>query len=188
MHAIDGQPLPGGKYDHYFAVPPNELGLDVGGGGDSSCMAQRRGGHARILWEDHNPDTMQTCGRALATLEETGAKELKVDKIGIGRGVADRGQELAKPVVGINVGEAAANNESFVNLRDRFEAGEIDIDENDSMLAEELGAIRFFRTSSGKIQIESKDQMKKRGLKSPNRFDALVLAFAKGKLPDLAMS
>jgi len=195
-HPIEGQKTSKGISDHSYKQPPNELGMDVGGGGDSSCMAQRKGGYARILWEDHNPDTMQTCGKAIATLNDTGASILKVDKIGIGRGVADRGAELGKPVVGVNVGEAAYDNESFMNLkaelcwnlRDRFEAGEIDIDENDQALADEISSVRFFRTSSGKIQIESKDQAKKRGIKSPNRFDALVLAFGRGGQPELAMS
>jgi len=181
---------------HRFRTPPNELGMDVGGGGDSSTVAQRRGGYVRILWEDQNPDTMQTCGRALADLEATGASVLKVDKIGIGRGVVDRGLELAKSVVGINVGEGASDNTSYLNLRaelwwmvrELFEANAIDIDEGDTRLADELVSIRFFRTSSGKIQIESKDQAKKRGISSPNRADALMLAIARPTLPELAMS
>lgn len=168
---------------------PVELGTDVGGGSDSSTIALRRGPVVRILREDHNPDTMQTCGNVISTLKETNSIQAKVDDIGIGRGVVDRAKELKEPVVGINVGSAARDTEAFVNLRaelwwavrDRFEKGEIDIDPADDDLAGELCSLRYKRTSSGKIQIESKDEAKRRGIPSPNRADALMLALAPPK-------
>jgi hypothetical protein len=172
----------------------NEIGLDVGGGGDSTCGAHRRGGHVRIRWEDHNPDTMQTCGLAIAKRKRFGASVVKVDSIGIGRGVADRAKEQNEPFIAVNVGEGAEGTnidgnsfkEDFINkraqyywqLRERFEQGQIDIDPNDDELAKELSNLRFKRTSSGKIQIESKDEMKRRKLPSPNRAEAVMLAFA----------
>lgn len=172
----------------------NEIGLDVGGGGDSTCGAHRRGGHVRIRWEDHNPDTMESCGLAIHNRKRFGASRVKVDSIGIGRGVADRAKELKEPFVAVNVGEAAEGtniegeplSEHYINkraqyywqLRERFEEGTIDIDPEDKQLAFELASLRFKRTSSGKVQIESKDEMKKRKLPSPNRAEAVMLAFA----------
>ena len=164
----------------------NELGVDVGGGGDSSCVAHRHGPVVRIVREDKNPDTMSTCGNVIADLERWRATSAKIDEIGIGRGIVNRGTELNKPFIGINVGAGAKNPAAFMNLRaelwwnirERFESGEIDIDPADDDLAAELCALRYHRTSSGKIQIESKDQAKKRGYGSPNRADALMLAFA----------
>lgn len=175
---------------------PNELGVDVGGGGDSSTIAHRTGQRVRVIHEDHNPDTMETCGNVVNKLEVTGASVAKIDMIGIGRGVVDRGKELGLPFLGINVGEKAQDIESefdedevksgFVNLRSElwwhvrtlFERGEIDIDENDEELAGELAEIRFKRTSTGKIQIESKADAKKRDVPSPNRADAVMLSLA----------
>jgi hypothetical protein len=168
----------------------NEIGLDVGGGGDSSCIAHRRGGVVRIIREDHNPDTMATCGNLLGDMRKTGATLGKVDVIGIGRGVVDRALEQDKPVVGINVGSAPSEEgeefyanfraEAWWNVRELFESGDIDIDPNDDDLAGELAAIRYKRTSNGgKIQIESKDEAKRRGIPSPNRADAVMLAFCK---------
>jgi hypothetical protein len=109
-----------------------------------------------------------------------------VDVIGIGRGVVDRGKEQKKPFIGVNVGEVADDPESFVNrraelwwaVRERFERGEIAVDPGDEDLLAELSDIRFKRTSAGKIQIESKDEAKRRGVASPNRADALMLSFA----------
>lgn len=165
---------------------PNQLGVDVGAGGDSSCICHRLGGRYRIIHEDTNPDTMQTCGEVITRLEETGAELANIDEIGIGKGVTQRGQELSKPFVGINVGRAAFDDQHYVNLRaelywnlrEAFERGEVDLDPEDEDTAGELVEIRFKRLSNGKIQIESKDDMKKRGVKSPNRVEALMLSHA----------
>lgn len=165
---------------------PNELGVDVGGGSDSSTVAQRRGPVVRVIHEDQNPNTMQTCGTVVALRKKHGATSVKVDCIGIGAGLTSRGQELGEPFIGINVGERAVKAEEFANkrseywwaLRDRFEAGEVDLDPEDEDTAAELCSIRYLRTSSGKIQIETKADAKKRGIASPNRADAIMLAFA----------
>jgi len=175
----------------------NHLGQDVGAGGDASTVAHRRGGVVRIINEDHNPDTMQTCGLLIGFLKSKNASLAKVDMIGIGRGIADRAKELKQPVIGINVGEApwpaecfdieeGMDPEGFMNLRAQlywwlrmlFEKGLIDIDAFDDDLAGELVEIRYKRLSSGKIQIESKGEAKNRGIPSPNRAEAVMLSVA----------
>jgi hypothetical protein len=179
---------------------PNELGVDVGGGGDSSTICHRRGGVYRIVHEDTNPDTMQTTGAVIDVLQKTGATLAKIDMIGIGRGVVDRGKELKQPFVGVNVGTKATYGEDdntyeaqeerkrlgigfanlrsqlYWNLRTMFETGTIDIDLLDEQLAAELVEIRYKRRSNGTILIESKEDMLRRGVPSPNRADALMLA------------
>jgi hypothetical protein len=109
-----------------------------------------------------------------------------VDVPGVGGGVVDRLAELDLPVVPYNGGEAPIDKERFVNaraedywtLRERFEQGEIDIDPDDDKLAAQLGSIKWGIDSRGRIKIESKDDMRKRGLPSPDRADALAIAFA----------
>lgn len=165
---------------------PVELGVDVGAGGDSSCVACRRGPVVRIIHEDHNPDTMETCGKVVQLRKQVGASSVKVDEIGIGAGITHRGKELKEPFVGINVGRAPSDPERFANLRaelywnlrERFEGSQIDLDPEDEDTAGELLELRYKRLSSGKIQIESKDEMKRRGVASPNRAEAVMLAFA----------
>jgi hypothetical protein len=185
------------------AIPPgtdDSLGLDVGGGGDSSCCARLRGGHARVLWEDRQPNTMSTLGRLLDTLERTGAPRANVDEIGIGYGMTNRAREQARDetldkgtrarceaVEGVNVGRASSDPAHYLNaraeywwaVRTMFENGEIDIDADDLQLAAELREIRYTRLSSGKIQIESKKEAKARGVASPNRAEAIMLARAR---------
>lgn len=164
---------------------PVELGVDVGGGGDKSTIARRLGPVVRIVHRDRNPDTMQTCGAVLAELSTSKASIAKVDMIGIGRGVVDRAKEQNKPVVGINVGEQARDKEAFTNLRaegywglrERFQEGNIDIDPADEDLAAQLVDLQYKRSSSGKIQMESKEEMKRRGKSSPDDADAVMLSF-----------
>jgi hypothetical protein len=183
---------------------PSELGVDVGAGGDASCTASRRGFVVRVLSEDHNPDTMQTCGKVVDERRSLKASKVKVDEIGIGRGLVDRGVEQGEPFVGINVGnvpicsneencnermnvhDVRCNKMRFANLRaqlywtmrERFERGEMDLDPNDRATAAELVSLRYKRTSQGKIIIESKDDAKRRGVPSPNRAEAVMLALA----------
>lgn len=163
----------------------NVLGVDVGGGGDKSTVCHRRGSHARIVLESSNPDTMQTTGQIIRLLRELKASQASIDEVGIGRGVVDRAKEQKLPILGINVGQPASDPTQFLNLRsegywqlrDRFEAGEIDIDPDDDDLAAQLADLKFMVTSNGKIQIEAKKDMKRRGRDSPDRADALMLAF-----------
>lgn len=181
----------------------NELGVDVGAGGDESAVCHRRGSQYRIKRTDREPDTMKQCGKIIADLEETEATVAKIDKIGIGWGIVNRGMELGKPFVGINVGESPVDNdvegnqppvdERFANLkaqlwwnvRDIFERGDIDIDAFDEELAGELVNIRWERMSSGKIKISNKRKdAQGRPLPSPNRAESLMLAAAPTLAPD----
>jgi hypothetical protein len=49
---------------------------------------------------------------------------------------------------------------------------------NDALLLRQLGEIRYRYDSRGRLKLESKDDLKKRGQPSPDRADALALAFA----------
>src|SRR3990167_299279 len=161
----------------------NELGSDIGGGGDESATCHRKGHVYRILRSYTEPDTMIQTGIIIDDLRMTGATCVKVDKIGIGWGVVNRGQEQNKPFIGINVGEGAtednyASDERFLNLkvelwwnvRSLFESGLIDIDPLDDDLAAELLSIRYERLSTGKIKISPKRKDDKgKIIASPNR-------------------
>lgn len=171
---------------------PNELGADIGGGGDDSATCHRLGDVYRIIRSYSEPDTMVQCGIICDDLLRTNATCVKVDKIGIGWGIVNRGREMGKPFIGINVGEGATDNatasdERFLNLkmelwwnvRGLFERGLIDIDPDDEDLAAELAGIRYERLSSGKMKIADKRRdAKGKTIASPNRAEALMLAAA----------
>lgn len=163
---------------------PIEMGLDVGASedGDPSCLGYRRGGVFRVLYEERQPDTMKTLGRMLQYLQNPQYKcnTVKVDYIGVGRGVVDRAKEQKLPVTAISVGHHAKNPREFGNLlselwwmiRGLFERGEIDIDEADDDLAAELLTMRWEPNSKGQTVVSYADGP------SPNRADALLFTFA----------
>jgi len=174
---------------------PVGLGVDVARfGDDETIIAVRRGPVVRLHSVAAKEDTMQTAGRVIRALSETGAGVAKVDVIGLGAGVVDRLKEQGKPVQEMNAAEAASDPERFANrraewywaLRERFQEGSIDLDP-DEELAAQLSSIKYRIDSRGRIQIESKEDMKKRGLPSPDRADAVVLAFANVQVSDPIM-
>jgi hypothetical protein len=59
-----------------------------------------------------------------------------------------------------------------------FEQGEVDIDPDDDKLSAQLGSIEWGIGSRGRIKIESKDDMRKRGLPSPDRPDTAAMIFS----------
>jgi hypothetical protein len=61
-------------------------------------------------------------------------------------------------------------------LRERLEQGEINIDPDDDKLAAQLGSTKWGLDSRGRIKIESKDDMRKRVLPSPDRADTAAIA------------
>ena len=170
-------------------LPPagdSVLGVDVARfGTDKTILLHRQGPVARIVRTIGSSPTTQTAGEVLA-LMRTHAASANVDGVGVGGGVVDILTEMGADVHDLQAGSAASDTERFVNaraewywgLRERFEQGDIDIDPLDDELAAQLGAIRFEYTSRGQIKIESKDDMAKRGMPSPDRADALMLAYA----------
>jgi hypothetical protein len=112
-------------------------------------------------------------------------KEILVDSIGLGAGVVDRLRELGLPARGINVSESPAMGGTYRNLKAELwyrakawlEARDCKL-AKDEVLISELATVRYSFTSNGKIQIEGKDEIRKRGLPSPDKADAFVLTFA----------
>lgn len=157
-------------------------------GGDRSVVYSNRGGRVRLVKALPQQETMATTG-ALVALRASEGLPLVLDVGGLGIGVYDRliEQNLGG-VHAFNGAERARRADRFVNrraetfwaLREAMMRGEVDLDPLDEELAAQLGSLRWLRDSQGRIQIESKDAMKKRGLPSPDRADAVAMLFALG--------
>ena len=88
----------------------------------------------------------------------------------------------------VNVGEAAASRENCARLRDElwfkgrewFQDRACSMPKDDALIAE-LTSPTYAFTSTGKMVVESKADMKKRGLRSPDLADAFLLTFACGE-------
>lgn len=180
---------------------PHTLGVDVARfGSDTTVIAHRQGAHVRIVKTMSHVPTTETAGEVTKLQREHGYPVAQVDGVGVGGGVVDILRENGQPVTDMQAGGAAtpevdpktgqtihryknARAEWFWHLRTLFANGQIDIDPNDDELASQLGSLRWNLDSKGRIQIESKDEMKARGMPSPDRADALMLAF--GHRPEI---
>jgi hypothetical protein len=110
---------------------------------------------------------------------------VNVDAIGIGYNFGLHLQDQGFNVNLVNVGESAHDSERFANLkaeyywglRECFEQGRISGLMDETTIGQ-LATIRYRQTATGKTQIESKDDARKRGVKSPDRAEAVMLAYA----------
>ncbi len=177
---------------------PTEFGVDVGGGIDRSVIIMREGYKSQILDAFGSQNTMETVQRVSMLAERYSPSLIKIDSIGIGKGVADRLAEMGFPVEYI-IGGAKSNDDRFLNLRAEMYWGlrmllEGDVRDpndpegkktiqiqlpNDSRAVNELGVVRYLRSRTDRtIQVEKKDDIKKRLGHSPDFADAIVYAFA----------
>lgn len=176
------------KSGEYLADPDDPLvfGIDVGAGGDKSIIVPRQGRRVERLFENSSPDTMQVVGWIVKNKDDMEATALAVDMIGLGQGVYDRLRELRIPrVYAVDARRTARQDDKFFrvrdemyfNLRKRFEAGTIDIPPDEELIGE-LTCIKYNPLdSSGKIKVEGKKELRKRGIESPNKADALCMSF-----------
>lgn len=172
-------------------------------GRDKSALAKRQ--QNRLLepirwWV--KLDTMELAARVKLEWDETPTHqrpvEINVDVIGIGAGVVDRLRQLGLPARGINVSESPAlrDKDKYANLKaDLWFRGRAWFAAKDCALPDEYGNHRRandgidlvgeltrvkyrFRKGSQKLEIETKDEIKKRGMESPDGADAFMLTFA----------
>ena len=111
--------------------------------------------------------------------------KVKVDDTGIGAGVTDNLQEIESElditVIPVNNGAKPQNEEEYYNLgaetwgemKNMLEV--IKLPDDDDLIGQ-MSTRKYVLDKVGRIQLEAKEKMKKRGLKSPDRADATALA------------
>jgi hypothetical protein len=173
-----------------FPADGNEsiFGIDVARfGDDKTVVVERQGKLVPRLWQWSKTDLVETERRILALIDQIQPAAVNVDDTGL-VGLYDHLNRhsgyRSRPLLGsINFG-AGARSDRFANLRaegymalaKRFEDGDIAI-LNDTELLAQLCSMRYRFNAKGRLQIESKEDMKSRGLPSPDKADALMLAF-----------
>jgi len=195
--AGDKQFIPAGIVERaQTAVPythPNDefiMGVDVARfGDDETVIAFRRGRDAACEAWLALPklDTMETAARVADLIDRMKPDAVFIDETGVGAGVVDRLKSLQYSVIGVNFGSSpsgltrvkTANKraEMWQRLKEWLEQGGVRIP-NDRALEVELTGVEYKHDHNNAIQLEKKEDMKKRGLKSPDRADALALTFA----------
>jgi phage terminase large subunit len=160
-------------------------GIDVAGPGEDETCAIVRDERGAIVaaasWRSADPR-----GEVVAFLGEWRERlyTVNVDSIGIGYNFGLHLQDQGFPIELVNVGEPSREPEKFANakaeyywgLRMRFEAGDVSGIEDEIAIGQ-LTAIRYRHNPRGQIRIESKEEARKRGVKSPDRAEAMMLAF-----------
>lgn len=174
-------------------VEPNGalvIGVDVAiSDRDRTAIIRRKGRHTYNLERISNYNTMEIVGRLKRIITQEKPRKMYIDCIGVGAGVVDRLQEMGYDCVeGVNVSRTANDKERFRNLRAELWSdmrdwfyGELPVQiPDDDQLHGELCSLGFKENSSGQLQIESKDELRARGLPSPDGADALSLTFFGG--------
>ncbi|MFB7496075.1 hypothetical protein ACFC09_15510 [Streptomyces sp. NPDC056161] len=180
--------------------PPLEgrrfTGVDVArAGGDSTVLAHRWGTVITGLETHDREDTMRTTARVQAAVGDTGEILPVVDSMGVGGGVVDRLRELGVPVLAYT-GAAKTNGRTrdgewgFINVRsaaywrmrellDPAHGSEIMLPPDDVLVAD-LTAPTWDTTTGvpPKIRVEPKEELVKRMGRSPDKGDAVVMAFS----------
>lgn len=168
-----------------------QYGVDVARYGSNKTVIYRnRAGMVRRVFEAAKTSTTETAGQVKARLApHQGGVPGVIDADGIGGGVVDiLVEQRVRGVVPFHGGAPAYDSTRFANRRaevywtfkEEMELGHVDLDPDDDQLASQLGSVKWELDSKGRVRIESKDKMAKRGLPSPDHADAAVLSFMAG--------
>lgn len=185
-------------------------------GNDETVIYRNVRGKLKLAKNRRGQDLMKTVGDIVSlykhTLKEfpqyTGKIYVNIDDTGLGGGVTDRLREVKTEeklhrlvVIPINAAERIETNTKagkeaaeyyndltthmWATVKELLENRQIEIFDDEETIAQ-LSSRKYTIGSNGKVQIETKKEMKKRGLDSPDRADALALSVYLGKIPKYA--
>lgn len=186
-------------------------------GDDETIIAPRIGGKVFDLLTYSKQSTMETSGRILRAVDEfknmypqINRVKIKTDDDGLGAGVTDRLREVVTQerlnyeIIPIQNGSSAIEKDKYYNkASEMWDVMREELDNNlscylqgkestiqlpnDDKLIKQLSNRKYSVDSKGKIQIESKKEMKKRMGESPDRADAVIYSFAENGISDLSL-
>lgn len=166
------------------------IGVDVAlGDTDKTAIIRRKGRVAYNLETFRNMNTMEIAGMLKHVIEKEKPYRMYIDCIGVGAGVVDRLREMGYYFVeGINVARSANQKDKFRNLRAElwsemrdwfYQEMLVQVPDSDELHGD-LCNLGYKYDSSGRLVIESKDDLRARGMPSPDTSDALALTFYSG--------
>lgn len=177
------------KFDVTDPTGANVVGVDPARfGDDRTAIAWRKGRKVIKLETKTKIDTMETAGWVRRIIEQDKPDRVFVDVVGLGAGVVDRLNEMGfgDIVQGVNGGERAFDRDQYINrraemwdeMRRWLDSDEgVDLPDEDAIHADLIGPTYSFDSSS-RLRLEKKEDMKKRGLRSPDGGDAIALTFS----------
>lgn len=165
---------------------PRVLGIDVARyGDDRTVFFARQGRRAFTPKVLRNLSTMEVAAHAAASIDKWQPDAVFVDATGVGAGVVDRLLQLGYPVQGVDAASRALTaSPRFVNRRAEmwwmmadWLKGPVAVPDDAELLAE-VTAPTYRFDAGGRLQLEGKQELKSRGLPSPDKADALALTFS----------
>ena len=163
---------------------PIVIGVDPARfGADATVIAIRQGRDIVSIRRHRGDDTMTVVGHVIDVIEEYKPTLVVIDEGGLGAGIVDRLKEQRYKVKGINFGNKAKNPIMYGNkraemwgaMKDWLKTASIPLDR---FLKTDLISPMMKPDSKGTIFLESKKDMKARGLASPDAADAICVTFA----------
>ena len=166
------------------ASAPIIVGVDPARfGADSTVIAIRQGRDIVTIKRYKGDDTMTVVGHVIDVIEEYKPTLVVIDEGGLGAGIVDRLKEQRYKIKGVNFGNKSKNPIMYGNMRAQM-WGEM----REWLKSASIPKDKFLKTdlispmmkpdSRGTIFLESKKEMKSRGLASPDAADALAVTFA----------
>ena len=163
---------------------PIVLGVDPArSGADSTVIVARQGRDLLAIRRYRGDDTMTVVGHVIEAIEDFQPALTVIDEGGLGYGILDRLTEQRYKVRGVNFGWKAKASimwgnkraELWGTMREWLKTASIP---KDRQLKTDLTGPKTKPDSSGTVYLESKKDMKARGLASPDAADALACTFA----------
>lgn len=173
-------------------------------GDDGSAIAFRRGRKIISVKKRHKLDTMQTAGWCKQIIDTDNPARMFIDVGGIGAGVYDRLNEMGygdiiKPVNfggtplepsrigedGKEIGGGPINRRAEMWMASNNwlqDPAGVSIPDSDSLQSDACGP-RYSYDSNTRLKIEKKEDMRRRGVSSPDEWDAVALTFAEPVAP-----
>ena len=152
-------------------------------GADATVIAVRQGRDILAIKRYRGDDTMEVVGRVIDVIEEFKPALVVIDEGGLGAGVVDRLKEQRYKVRGVNFGNKSTKPMMYGNKRAEMWGAMKEWLKNasipkDRYLKSDLIGPMMKPDSKGTIFLESKKDMKSRGLASPDAADAIAITFA----------
>lgn len=203
-NAVKLEVEPEGDTKEKYVPDRIDIGVDVARfGDDDTVIAVKLDKVIPELLSHHGQNTMCTVGDIVHIYHDFMEKYpeyndyvyVKIDDTGVGGGVTDRLNELKEDpengldkmvVIPVNFARKSPKSKSarfyddivtwiWGNVRDMMKEKEVKLPD-DSILIGEFSTRKYYFQSNGKMKLESKEELKKRGLSSPDKADAVALA------------
>jgi hypothetical protein len=192
----EGYVIPGRFVELLFQSPPAHrpgekyAAIDWAAGGDENVIAIRDGNRVEplICWKDK--DTMKAAGRAVSELRKHGIAPGNVwaDDGGLGKPINDACRDLGFPMNRVLNNHAANRPDHYKNIvaekwmkvRQMIEKQEVILPKDDILIKQLSNRKQAEVKSDGKFGLESKEDMRSRGVGSPDRADAVILVLTVG--------